>query len=43
MKTEDWKKKITEMIPTYGKSLIEDQDLCRKTRKATAKVLDLVE
>jgi malate dehydrogenase (quinone) len=43
MKTEDWKKKITEMIPTYGKSLIEDQDLCRDTRKATAKVLDLVE
>jgi len=37
----DWKEKIAEMIPSYGKSLIDDAELCRKTRKATAKVLDL--
>ena len=43
LESKDWKSRITEMIPTYGKSLIDDQELCRKTRKATAKVLDLVE
>ena len=43
MSSDDWKKKLTEMIPTYGQSLIEDQELCRKTRKATAKELGLVE
>ncbi|MFC2104827.1 malate dehydrogenase (quinone) [Bacteroidota bacterium] len=43
MSSDDWKNKIQEMIPSYGKSLIEDQELCRKTRKATAKVLELVE
>ena len=41
--SEDWKNRITEMIPTYGKSLVDDPELCRNTRKATAKVLDLVE
>ena len=43
LESKDWKSRITEMIPTYGKSLIDDQELCRRTRKATAKVLDLVE
>lgn len=43
MATDDWKNKITEMIPSYGKSLIEDQQLCRDTRKASAKVLGLEE
>ena len=43
LESKDWESRITEMIPTYGKSLIDDQELCRKTRKATAKVLDLVE
>lgn len=43
LNSEDWKSRITEMIPTYGKSLINDQELCRDTRKATAKELDLVE
>lgn len=41
MTSDDWKNKITEMIPSYGKSLIEDQQLCRDTRKASAKVLGL--
>ncbi|MDA3953789.1 MAG: malate dehydrogenase (quinone) [Bacteroidales bacterium] len=43
MATDDWKNKLTEMIPSYGKSLIDDQQLCRDTRKATAKVLGLDE
>ena len=43
LKSEDWKKRIIEMIPTYGKSLINDPELCRNTRKKTAKVLGLVE
>jgi malate dehydrogenase (quinone) len=43
LKSEDWKNRITEMIPTYGKSLINDPELCRDTRKATAKVIGLVE
>ncbi len=43
MKSEDWKTKLAKMIPTYGKSLIDDADLCRKTRRETAKVLDLKE
>ncbi len=43
MASDDWKNKLTEMIPSYGKSLIDDQELCRKTRKATAKELGLEE
>lgn len=29
------------MIPSYGKSLIEDVDLMRKTRQQTSKDLEL--
>jgi malate dehydrogenase (quinone) len=43
LKSEDWEKRIIEMIPTYGKSLIDDAKLCRDTRRATAEVLDLAE
>ncbi len=43
MASGNWKEKIAEMIPSYGKSLINDAELCRKTRKATAKVLELEE
>ena len=43
MATDDWKNKLSEMVPTYGKSIIDDQQLCRDTRKATAKVLGLEE
>ncbi|HAF30579.1 MAG TPA: malate dehydrogenase (quinone) [Bacteroidales bacterium] len=43
MASDDWKNKLQEMIPSYGKSLIEDAELCRQTRKATAKVLELDE
>ncbi len=43
MASGNWKEKLAEMIPSYGKSLIDDAELCRSTRKATAKVLDLDE
>lgn len=41
LESDDWKGKIKEMIPTYGKSLIDDAELCRKTRKKTAEILGL--
>jgi malate dehydrogenase (quinone) len=41
LESDDWKEKIKEMIPTYGKSLIDDAELCRKTRKKTAEILEL--
>src|SRR5699024_2641348 len=36
-----WEPKIKKMIPSYGKSLIEDVDLMRKTRQQTSKDLQL--
>lgn len=33
--------KLKEMIPSYGQSLKEDAELCRKVRSATAAVLHL--
>ncbi|MCL4138653.1 UNVERIFIED_CONTAM: hypothetical protein GTU68_041493 [Idotea baltica] len=41
MKSEGWTKKLKEMIPSYGQSLIEDRDLCLSTREYTTKVLKL--
>ena len=41
MKSDDWKAKIKEMIPSYGESLVDNPELCRKTRKATAEALGL--
>lgn len=43
MESKEWKDKLSEMIPSCGLSLIDDQQLCRDTRKATAKELNLVE
>jgi len=39
--TEEWQAKIKEMIPTYGKSLAQDADLCKETRTRTSKVLKI--
>ncbi|WP_274314596.1 L-lactate dehydrogenase (quinone) [Staphylococcus hyicus] len=39
--TSEWTPKIQKMIPSYGKSLIEDEALMRKTRKQTSKDLEL--
>lgn len=41
MATQEWQDKLKEMIPTYGKSLIEDGDLCLATRQATSEALGL--
>jgi malate dehydrogenase (quinone) len=36
-----WLPKLREMIPSFGRSLIEDAELCRKVRADTAGVLHL--
>ncbi len=41
MKTEEWKLKIREMIPTYGTSLIDNGALMHKTRDRTTRILKL--
>lgn len=43
LKTADWQSNIKTMIPTYGKSLIDDAELCRATRKRTTAILKLEE
>ncbi|RBQ02765.1 malate:quinone oxidoreductase [Pedobacter miscanthi] len=39
--TDEWQAKIKEMIPTYGKSLAQDAELCKATRNTTSKVLKI--
>jgi malate dehydrogenase (quinone) len=41
MQTTAWQEKISNMIPTYGKSLAADGTLCRETRARTAELLQL--
>ena len=41
MQSPGWINKIKEMIPTYGRKLSDDPELCRQTRAATANVLQL--
>lgn len=41
MNTLEWKNKITEMIPTFGKSLVTDGKLLHHTRKRTTRILKL--
>lgn len=36
-----WSAKLSEMIPSYGRSLIEDEELCRILRADTAAMLKL--
>lgn len=40
--TEPFQNTLVEMIPSYGKSLVEDGTLLKKIRKSTNKVLGLV-
>lgn len=40
---QEWQEKVKHLIPTYGKSLVEDGELCKKTREETTKVLKLEE
>ncbi|MNT60949.1 putative malate:quinone oxidoreductase [compost metagenome] len=39
--TDEWQAKIREMIPTYGKALAQDSELCKETRTITSKVLKI--
>ena len=43
MATEEWKQKLQKLIPTYGKSLIDNSELCNQTRDITTKILKLEE
>jgi malate dehydrogenase (quinone) len=38
---DGWAARLKEMIPSYGESLIDDADLCRRVRAETAEVLHL--
>ncbi|MBS1590045.1 MAG: malate dehydrogenase (quinone) [Bacteroidetes bacterium] len=41
MESLAWQQKLTEMIPSWNKSLATDADLCRVVRKKSAEVLNL--
>jgi len=41
MKSDEWKKKLKEMIPSYGQSLIENGELLHRTRNRTTSILKL--
>ena len=40
--TSEWQNKIKEMIPSYGSSLIDDEQLCMEVRRKSSAVLKLV-
>jgi malate dehydrogenase (quinone) len=41
VRTAGWANKLKQMIPSYGVSLIENPDLCRRVRSETAAVLNI--
>ena len=41
MESVAWQNKLKEMIPTYGKSLSNNAELCAITRRQTGKILGL--
>ena len=41
MQSEKWQTKLKQMIPSYGKSLAKDRELCYETRKWTSQTLHL--
>jgi malate dehydrogenase (quinone) len=41
MNEELWQRKLKQLIPSYGKSLGDDAELCRRIRKWTSSVLQL--
>ncbi len=43
MKSKEWTDKLVKMLPSYGKSLIDDPKLCKKTRDYTSEILKLVD
>jgi malate dehydrogenase (quinone) len=42
MKSDEWQAKVKQMIPSYGKPLVENPELCDQVRKWTSEVLGLV-
>ena len=42
MASKEWKDKLTEMIPSYGQSLIDNDELSRDIRNYTSKELNLI-
>lgn len=42
MKSNEWQKKIKMIVPSYGKSLIEDAGLLKQVRERTLKTLNLL-
>ncbi len=43
IKTGAWQRKLKEMIPTYGQSLVKHEELCRQVRARTGEVLKLTD
>lgn len=43
IKSQAWRDQLTNLIPSYGQSLIADPALCQRTRDYTSKVLKLVD
>jgi len=41
IKSKTWRDKLIEMMPSYGKSLIDNPDLCKEVRDYTSAVLKL--
>jgi len=41
IESPEWQSALTEMIPSYGKSLIDDGELCLSTRARTSAILEL--
>jgi malate dehydrogenase (quinone) len=40
-KNEDWNEKLKEIIPSYGQSLNDNEDLCNEIRENTSTILNL--
>ena len=43
MESSEWNKKLCAIIPSYGRSLIDNRELCLSTRAYTTKILKLEE
>jgi malate dehydrogenase (quinone) len=41
MKSENWQSKLKEIIPSYGKSLNENPELCEQIRNQTSEILKI--
>ncbi|WP_198952095.1 malate:quinone oxidoreductase [Mycobacterium sp. AT1] len=41
LKNDGWAERLKGMIPSYGESLVDDADLCRRVRANTATVLQV--